>query len=67
MMIMVEITGECDDHDPPHTVSVDRDRVEFPDPPCGGTISEYDIIGECFTCGEEIDGMYFRGEPPPDC
>lgn len=66
-MIMLEITGECEDHDPPHDVYLDTDRLDLPDPPCGGNISVYEVTGECHTCGELIDGEFYAFEVPHAC
>ena len=62
-MMILDVRGQCQEHDPPHVVELNTDRAgrDFPELPCDGTVIAWDVEGEC-DCGEDVSGEYFPEE-----
>lgn len=71
--MILDIRGQCQEHEPPHVVDIDTNNEggHWPDLPCEGTVIAWDVAGECDECPHVADGEYFPEEtayiPEHDC
>ena len=64
--MLMDVWGQCSDHEPPHVVDLNTtiSGGEFPPVSCGGTVTVYEVTGQCDECGEDVSGEYFPDEYP---